>query len=208
MLVWLMQLRRNAIDWIALRRGDLLKLWLQMLYGGRIVIGRRFRVFGPMPLIKVAAGKSGWIVIGDDFTLVNSTRFNLAGVLKTTSIVANSGSVSIGNHVGMSGVSIFSDKSISILDHVKIGANCFIYDTDFHSAQSDLRRNELNDPEASAHVGVAPIVIRENAFVGLNSIILKGVTIGENSIVGAGTVVSKDVEAGCRCVGASNRSIK
>lgn len=40
------------------------------------------------------------------------------------------------------------------------------------------------------------IVIEDNVFVGLNTIVLPGVTIGRNSIVAAGSVVSKDVPCG------------
>ncbi len=41
----------------------------------------------------------------------------------------------------------------------------------------------------------APIKILDNCFVGLNSIIMGGVTIGPNSIIAAGSVVTKDVPA-------------
>ncbi len=40
---------------------------------------------------------------------------------------------------------------------------------------------------------VAPIVIKEGAWIAEGAIILKGVTIGKNAIVCAGTVVDKDV---------------
>ena len=35
--------------------------------------------------------------------------------------------------------------------------------------------------------------IGNNVFIGINSIVLTGVTIGDNSIVGAGSVVTKDI---------------
>lgn len=41
--------------------------------------------------------------------------------------------------------------------------------------------------------GVAPVRIGSNVFVGMNAIILKGVTIGDNVIIGAGSVVTKDI---------------
>lgn len=37
------------------------------------------------------------------------------------------------------------------------------------------------------------IVIKKNAYIGVNSIILPGVTIGQSSIIGAGSVVNKDI---------------
>ena len=36
-------------------------------------------------------------------------------------------------------------------------------------------------------------VINDNVFIGVNSIVLPGVTIGKNSIIGAGSVVSSDI---------------
>lgn len=37
------------------------------------------------------------------------------------------------------------------------------------------------------------IIIKDNSFIGVNAIILPGVTIGPNSVVAAGSVVTKDV---------------
>lgn len=42
----------------------------------------------------------------------------------------------------------------------------------------------------------APVRIGNNVFVGVNTVITKGVTIGDNVIIGAGSVVSKDCESG------------
>ena len=42
-------------------------------------------------------------------------------------------------------------------------------------------------------VSSAPILIKNNVWIGMNVIILKGVTIGEGAIVAAGSVVTKDV---------------
>lgn len=39
----------------------------------------------------------------------------------------------------------------------------------------------------------APIIIKDNCFIGMNSIIMGNVTIGPDSVVGAGSVVTKDV---------------
>lgn len=38
-----------------------------------------------------------------------------------------------------------------------------------------------------------PIVIEDDVWIGLNSIVLSGVTIGQGAVIGAGSVVAKDV---------------
>ena len=54
----------------------------------------------------------------------------------------------------------------------------------------------------------APILIKEGAFIGARSIILKGVTIGRHSVVGAGYVVLKDVPDNCIVAGNPAKIIK
>jgi len=39
----------------------------------------------------------------------------------------------------------------------------------------------------------APVKIADNVWIGMNAVILKGVTIGENSVVAAGAVVTKPI---------------
>lgn len=50
------------------------------------------------------------------------------------------------------------------------------------------------DPEKYGHIlKFAPIVVKDNCFIGAGVTILPGVTIGPNSVVGAGSIVTKDV---------------
>lgn len=37
------------------------------------------------------------------------------------------------------------------------------------------------------------VIIKENAYLGMNTLVVKPVTIGKNSIVGAGSIVTKDI---------------
>jgi acetyltransferase-like isoleucine patch superfamily enzyme len=61
-----------------------------------------------------------------------------------------------------------------------------------HDASSRLFRNNL--PGSSPYGNrFGKIRVLDNCFIGINSIVLPGVTIGPNSIVGAGSVVVKDV---------------
>ena len=51
----------------------------------------------------------------------------------------------------------------------------------------------LNKKKNWANIITKPIKIDNGAWVGFNSIILKGVTIGKNAAIAAGSVVIKDV---------------
>lgn len=48
----------------------------------------------------------------------------------------------------------------------------------------------------------APIVIEDDVFVGMEALVLRGVTVGEGAVVGAGAVVTQDVPP--QTVGAGN----
>ena len=52
------------------------------------------------------------------------------------------------------------------------------------------------------------MVIEDDAFIGMNCIILKGVTIGARSIVAAGSVVTKSIPADCVAGGNPAKVIK
>lgn len=49
--------------------------------------------------------------------------------------------------------------------------------------------------------GTGQVVIGNNVFIGINSIILKDVKIGDNVIIGAGSVVTKDIPSNTVAVG-------
>lgn len=110
----------------------------------------------------------------------------------------------IGDNTGMSNTMIWCYDSISIGDFVNVGAGTMIVDTDFHSLDWKDRR----DGTDVAKKKTAPVVIKDYAFIGTRSIILKGVTIGEKSIIGAGSVVSKSVPDGEIWAGNPARFIK
>lgn len=118
------------------------------------------------------------------------------------------GNVKIGNHSYIGGGTFISRTSIEIGDNVTIAWGGTFYDHDSHSLDYMKRRkdidDELNDIRNGrcfiankdwSDVAAKPIRICNDAWIGMNVIILKGVTIGEGAIVGAGSVVTKDVPA-------------
>lgn len=55
---------------------------------------------------------------------------------------------------------------------------------------------------------VAPIIVGNNVFIGMNSIILPGVRIGDDCVIGAGSVVTRDIPPQSVAVGVPARRIK
>jgi len=56
--------------------------------------------------------------------------------------------------------------------------------------------------------GIGEVVIGDNVFIGVNSVVLRNVTIGSNTVIGAGSVVTQDIPAGVLAMGAPARVIR
>jgi acetyltransferase-like isoleucine patch superfamily enzyme len=93
--------------------------------------------------------------------------------------------ITIGNNTGASGTTFAAGKSITIGNDVMIGAYCTITDTDFHNPDPAKRNDE--------DVPTRPVVIEDHVFLGMNCMILKGVTIGTNAVIGANSVVMSNI---------------
>ncbi|MFD1899582.1 DapH/DapD/GlmU-related protein [Enterococcus termitis] len=109
-----------------------------------------------------------------------------------------------GRHIAF-GQDIFINKNvtfvdlggITIEDHVLIGPGSRL-----------LTVNHLIQPEKRRGIKVAPIVIKENAWIGANVTILPGVTVGENSVIAADATVTKDVPKNAIVVGSPAKVVR
>ena len=148
--------------------------------------------------------RNSTIQIGDYFQLRSFRSSNPIGPNHPVILCTwNSDAIlKIGNCFGMTGGAICSAEKIIIGNNVFIGANCTIIDTDFHPYDPVKRRKE---PQKSK---TAPITIEDEVFIGMNSTILKGVTIGKGSVIGAGSVVTRDVPSGTIAAGNPASKIK
>lgn len=81
---------------------------------------------------------------------------------------------------------------ITVGDRCVISAHVVLLTHDFSMDRIAERRLGQRSDEL---VRSAPIEIGDQAFIGMNTMILPGVTIGPGAIVGAGSVVTKDVPA-------------
>jgi acetyltransferase-like isoleucine patch superfamily enzyme len=101
-------------------------------------------------------------------------------------------------------VYIGDDCIISCAEQIEIGSLTLlahgvqIFDNDTHPINATLREKDWRIitgqfPGPRGGIETAPVRIGRRAWIGLNCIVMKGVTIGDNSIVAAGSVVVKDV---------------
>lgn len=110
-----------------------------------------------------------------------------------TSKYTGGGVLEIGDNSGISNTAITVAEKVTIGNNVLIGSGCKIYDYDFHPIEPEYRYGISADFHRSRR---KPIVIKDGAFIGGHSIILKGSVIGKDSIIGAGSVVSGNIPDG------------
>lgn len=104
----------------------------------------------------------------------------------------------IGKNVFINSGCCFQDQGgVTLGDHVLVG-----HQVVFATLDHDL------DPARRAGMTPAPIVVKDNVWIGAHATILAGVTIGENAVVAAGAVVTRDVPANTVVGGVPAKVIK
>lgn len=116
------------------------------------------------------------------------------------------GEVHIGNNTHIGGAQFICRTRIDVGNDVTMAWGITLYDHDSHSTNWEYRQhdneqcyrdyittgNNIANKDWS-HVNSAPIVIEDKVWIGMDVLILKGVTIGEGSVVAARSVVTNDV---------------
>ncbi len=114
--------------------------------------------------------------------------------------VGQNGRCTIGDFTLLNGALIMAEDKIDIGSHCLISWNVGIADSDFHPLEPAQRLIDaqalapfFKDRPTRPKLKTAPVRIADNVWIGMNAVILKGVTIGENSVVAAGSVVTKSI---------------
>jgi len=92
----------------------------------------------------------------------------------------------------MNGTEIFAVNRVRLGKRCLVGARTVRLESDFHCLH----------PRQRGSAGVSkPVEIRDNVWIGMGVMILKGVTIGKDAVIAASCVVARDVPAGAIVIG-------
>lgn len=170
-------------------------LWAKLIaWWWDISLGRNCAFFG---LPRFRRHPQSQISIGAGCIFRSSPSSNLIGINRPCiiSTLIEGATIEIGSNCGFSGTVISSASKIVIGENVRCGANTLITDTDWHT----------NDPRTGPD---APVIIERGVWLGVNVIVLKGVTIGERTLVAAGSIVTKSLPPGVIAAGLPARVIR
>lgn len=168
-------------------------------YGKRLDFAAPYNVWGKIRFL--ICGK-GSIIIGKNFHAVSSRRRSFITLFSPCHLtVIGDGQIILGEHVGLNGTTITARSKISIGDNTMIGPNTIIIDHDGHVAWP------LED-RWTKQGAIAEIKIGNDVWIGMNSLILKGVTIGSGAVIAAGSIVVTDVDSNSVYAGNPAKKIK
>lgn len=166
-----------------------------------VTIQKPLRLIG-FPLVEILKGSD--IFIDSNVTL-NSSTFGYNGFVHSpVSLFASNGaSISIGKNTRIHGVALTARKKISIGKNCLIAGNTVIVDSNGHETipPFGMKRGSTRDiPQG--------VTIEDDVWIGMNCLILKGVTIGRESVIGAGSIVTKDIPPFSLAVGSPAKVVR
>ncbi|MBG9785411.1 hypothetical protein ABD70_14550 [Alkalihalobacillus lehensis] len=165
-------------------------IWIRNARSARkkgVNLGKKAVIHGKMEL---RLKKNSNITIGENVLLNSVNRdyhINMSNSIKLYT-GQEGAEIKIGNNTRIHGSCIHAYEKIHIGNNCLIAANSQIIDCNRHGLhfEDPIRRLERITESK-------PVIIEDYVWIGMNSVILPGVTIGEGGAVAAGSVVTKDV---------------
>ena len=182
-----LNLFRQTLDglrlrWYRLRLGGLgqgcrIEPGVSLQYPGRIRIGDGTGI-GRNVIMRANTKASTGIELGKGVSINDAVVIN-----------ANRGRVILGDRSWLGPFClVYGNGGVTIGRNVLVAGHSSINTVSHSAERCDI---PINDQP----VVTDPVVIEDDVWIGLNAVILQGVTIGQGSIVGAGAVVNKSIPA-------------
>lgn len=133
--------------------------------------------------VRLCALRVTWphrITLSDGCSLEHSIYFNVAGGYRDGEGVF----LGKGTFVG-SGCEFNITSSITVGEQCLIASGCRFIDHNHGTAVAAVMKDQVEDE--------SPITIGSNVWIGVNCVVLKGVSIGDGAIVAAGSVVTRSL---------------
>lgn len=163
-------------------------------------MARACTFFG-IPLLRRHPGSV--ITVAQGVVFRSGVWSNYAGLNRPCYLVTltESAHISIGEKCRLSGTVISSASDITLGQNVFCGANVTITDTDWHPLDAKLRISGGAGTTARVEIG-------SDVWLGMNVVVLKGVTIGRGSVIAANSLVSTSIPSGVLAAGQPARVIR
>lgn len=123
------------------------------------------------------------VEVGDHVTMHGVSTFDAGKIARRPTLTVGDHS-----HLGYQ-LSIAVGDRVDIGRHVLIAARVSLLGYDFHPL--DAGKRVRNEPPDSG--GEESITIGDYAWLGMDVLVLKGVTLGEGAVIGAGSIVTRDI---------------
>ena len=173
-------------------------VWFQFAAGARLGDGVRLALAARL----VNLDASDRVEIGTHTVIRGILRNESGGRIRIAS------SVYVGDGVIVSAAEEVVVGAATLLAH-----GVQVFDNDSHPVDAQERARHFRmilglEPPGPMKIGVAAVSIGARCWIGMQSLIMKGVTIGDEAIVAAGSVVATDIPARVLAGGNPARVIK
>jgi acetyltransferase-like isoleucine patch superfamily enzyme len=170
--------------------------WTHGVPPSNVILGDNSLILGDLAFKRFHSKQERALVIGAHCTM-DGVHFDLG----------KEGRLAIGDYCYFTNAVLLCELEVRVGNYVVIGWNATITDTDFHPLAPAER---IADAIACSPLGQGrprpevlrrPVIIEDNAWIGPNATILKGVRIGAGAFVEAGSLVTRDVPPRARVLG-------
>ncbi len=162
-----------------------------------VSLGRDVWIEDRQTFLRFRSQQDPGLILGDGVRVYTWSRFS----------IEPPGTLEVGDHSVLVGAMIMGAGTIRIGRRVVVAYGVTIADSDFHPHDPELRRLDAvahspqGDLDARQPFETAPVVIEDDARIGVGAIVLKGVTIGAGARIAPGAVVTRSVPPGSTAAG-------